>query len=740
VKTLDQFNFKRIIIVAYRLPFKLVRKKEEYYPVQNSGGLVSAILSLSEKMNSGNKASAKILWVGTGDPKLGNELIHSAFELFPVEIPRKINDKYYGGFCNDTIWPLFHYFPSRAVYDKSYFNAYVTANNLFLNKLENLIKPGDFIWIHDYQLLLLPELIRRSLPKADIGFFLHIPFPSFEVFRMLPRKWREMILAGMTGADVVGFHTNDYAQHFMKSVKRTLGYKIDKNFISVKNRLCKADAFPIGIDFKKFRDACFSPRINIMKKKLRDYLSDRKLIFSVDRLDYSKGLLNRLKSFERFLEKYPEWHFKMVYNMVVIPSRDNIGEYRELKKEIEATVGRINGKYSTLNWRPLVYQYNSIPFDELVAIYNLSDAGFITPLRDGMNLVAKEYVTCQSEHYGMLILSEMAGASIELNEAIIINPTDIEETSDALNKALIMPDKEKEKRIRKMQERLSRYDVFTWTGDFFNQVDEVKKEKTHLQVRYLDETNLQSIYMKYQEAQKRLFLIDYDGTLTPIVNSPDMAVLSEDTEKILNKIVFDSHNTLVIISGRRREFMDEQFRNVEAILVAEHGYFIRYPDNEWKKNIEIDLSWKEKILLILNDYVDRCNGSMIEDKHASIVWHYRNADEEIASLRINEIKDDLTEILKSESKLHVLEGNKVLEVKSLLYDKGTVASRIINEGNYNFILALGDDRTDEDLFKAIPEFGFTIKVGCNPTNARFNIRDQSQIIEILTLFINSDKI
>jgi len=366
--------------------------------------------------------------------------------------------------------------------------------------------------------------------------------------------------------------------------------------------------------------------------------------------------------------------------------------------------------------------------------------GFITPLRDGMNLVAKEYIACQSEQYGMLILSEMAGASIELNEALIINPTDIEETSDALNKALIMPEEEKERRIRRMQERLSRYDVFTWTTDFFNQVDDVKKEKIHLQVRYLDENNLKSIYLKYQEAQKRLFLIDYDGTLTPIVNSPDMAILSEDTEKILNKIVFDSHNTLVIISSRRREFIEEQFRNVEAILVAEHGYFIKYPGNEWMNNIEIDLSWKEKILPILNDYVDRCNGSMIEDKYASIVWHYRNADEEIASLRINELKDDLTEILKSESKLHVLEGNKVLEVKSLLYDKGTVATRIINKGNYNFILALGDDTTDEDLFKAIPASGFTLKVGCNPTNARFNIREQSQIIEILTLFINPDKI
>ena len=737
MKTFDQYNFKRIIIVAYRLPFKLIRKKEEYYTVQNSGGLVSAILSLSEKMNSENNSSSKILWIGTGEKLLGDENIHTNFELHPVEIPRKISEKYYGGFCNDTIWPLFHYFPSRTVYNESYFDAYITANNLFFQKLKNLIRPGDFVWIHDYQLFLLPEMIRKNFPAANIGFFLHIPFPSYELFRLFPRKWREMILSGMTGADVVGFHTNDYTQHFIKSIKRTLGYKVERNFISVNERLCKADAFPIGIDFNKFHNACDSQKTNIQKNKLRTSLSTNKLLFSIDRLDYSKGFLNRLRAFERFLEKYPEWHFKVVFNMVVIPSRDNIEGYRELKKEIEATVGRVNGKYSTLNWRPIIYQYKSVSFNELVAIYNISDVGLITPLRDGMNLVAKEYIACQSEHFGMLILSEMAGAAVELNEAILINPTDTEETSDAINKALCMSDEEKESRIRKMQNRLIRYNVFTWTTDFFNQVDDVKKEQKYMQVKFMDNNTLSSLQAKYNMARNRLFLIDYDGTLTPIAKLPEMAVLNEKTKNILKGIVLDKRNKVVIISGRNREFMDEQFKNLDAILVAEHGYFIKYPKAEWGNSVEIDLSWKKKIQPVLNDYVDRCNGSMIEEKHASLVWHYRNADEEIASLRINELKDDLSEILKSEPKLYVLEGDKVLEVKSILYDKGTVASALINKGNYEFILALGDDSTDEDLFKVIPDYGFTIKVGSKPTSARYNIRNQSQIFEILNLFTGS---
>jgi trehalose 6-phosphate synthase/phosphatase len=734
MKHSDQNNSKRLIIVAYRLPFRLIRKKEEQYTIQNSGGLVSAILSLSEKMNSESNVSSRILWVGTGESQLADKNLNSDFELYPVEIPRKINDKYYGGFCNETIWPLFHYFPFQTVYDNTYLDAYIAANDLFLKRLQGLIRPGDLIWVHDYQLLLLPEMIRRSFPQADIGFFLHIPFPSYELFRMLPRKWREMIISGMTGADIVGFHINDYTQHFIKSVKRTLGHKTDRNIITINDRLCKADAFPIGIDYNKFHNSCSSQKTLRHKNKLLKYLAEKKLVFSVDRLDYSKGFLYRLKAFERFLEKYPEWHFKVLFNMVVIPSRDNIEGYRIIKKEIEATVGRINGKYSTLNWRPIIYQYKSIPFDELVAIYNVSDVGFLTPLRDGMNLVAKEYVACQDEHYGMLVLSEMAGAAVELNEAILINPADEEETSDALNKALSMPEEEKKVRILKMQNRLSRYNVFTWAADFFNQVDDVKKQQKHMRVKFVNENILNIIQCKYNETKNRLLLIDYDGTLTPLAKLPEMAVLSKETREVLKKIVSDKHNKLVIISGRDKDFIAEQFKDLDAILVAEHGYFIKYPESDWENSIELDLSWKDIIKPVLNDYVDRCNGSMIEEKHASLVWHYRNADEEIASLRINELKDDLSEILKNESKLYVLEGDKVLEVKSVLYDKGMAASALINKEDYDFIIAIGDDSTDEDLFKVIPGYGFTIKVGIRPTNARFNVRNQSEIFTILNLF------
>ncbi len=477
------FPFQRLVIVAYRLPFKFIRNKGGVTVHQNAGGLVSAVLSLSEQLPTvdqfGNKR--KIVWVGEGKD-LPYEIVKGkqsikAFELVPVPIPEKVNEKFYGGFCNDMIWPLFHYFPSLANYDEHYFMAYVQANKLFYEQLKKVIRPGDFIWIHDYQLFLLPDLIRKEFPEIAIGFFLHIPFPSYEIFRLMPRTWHNKILNGMLGADLVGFHTKDYARYFLRSVQRSLGYKSHQNIILVDERKVKIGAFPIGIDFEKFHDACLSPSVKKEKQKIAKHVKNKKLVFSVDRLDYTKGLLNRLKGIEYFLENNSAWHEKVIFNIVVVPSRDTIDRYKKMKKEIEAAVGRINGKYSNIGWRPLIYQYTSLSFSELVALYDLSDAGLITPLRDGMNLVSKEYIACQVENKGVLILSEMAGASSELkNDALIINPFDYKEMAEAIKMAIEMPVEEIERRTAKLQSRVRNYTVFKWANEFFIQVQKVRNK------------------------------------------------------------------------------------------------------------------------------------------------------------------------------------------------------------------------------------------------------------------------
>jgi trehalose 6-phosphate synthase/phosphatase len=730
-------HFERLVIAAYRLPFKFTKTKRGYKAVQNSGGLVSAILALSENFKKSDiqQSKGKIVWSGITD-ELSDDASTARFEnehfdIAPVSLPESLNELFYGGFSNDLIWPLFHYFPTYSVFNETYFKAFEQANALFCEELVKVIKPGDFIWVHDYQLFLLPELIRKKIPDATIGFFLHIPFPSFEIFRLLPRNWRESIINGMLGADLVGFHTHDYTQNFIKTVKRTTGFECHQNIIYTPNMLVKADAFPIGIDYEKFSSACKMPKVNREKQKIKTSLFEQKLVFSVDRLDYSKGLILKLKGYELFLEMYPEWQSKVVFNMVVVPSRDSIEKYKSMKKEIESTIGRINGTFGTLAWQPIVYQYKSLSFNELVALYDLSDVGLITPLRDGMNLVAKEYVACQVENKGVLILSEMAGAAAELNEALIINPVDGTEMANAINTALSMDVDEKHSRLVSMQNRISRYNVFTWAYDFFNQAFETKEQQTAMKVRFIGKGASSKILEDYRKASRRILFLDYDGTLVSFSKFPELATLAPGTISIIRKLVADPRNHVVVISGRDRAFLETQFANLGVSLVAEHGYFIKQVGCDWVSGIIADNQWKESVMPILEEYVSRCNGTFIEEKTGSLAWHYRNADSDFAQLRLFELKDDLAEIIRHKTDFEILEGNKVLEVKSGRYDKGEAALKLMSNDAFDFILAAGDDKTDEYLFKAMHENAYTIRVGLSPSVARYNVANYSMLLKLL---------
>lgn len=738
---INETYFKRLVIAAYRLPFKFHKTKKGYKVVQNSGGLVSAILSLSENFKKSNSEgiTSKIVWAGIADNLPDNfsskKFDNEYFDIAPVNIPQHLNDLYYGGFCNDLIWPLFHYFPSYSVFNSHYFQAYNEANSKFCDEIVRIIKPGDFIWVHDYQLMLLPEMIRKKVPDVTIGFFLHIPFPSFEIFRLMPRHWREAIINGILGADLIGFHTHDYTQHFIKSVKRTTGFECRQNIIYTPNKLVKADAFPIGIDYDKFHTACLDKFVLTEKQKIKNFLSGQKLIFSVDRLDYSKGLLLRLRGYETFLEKFPKWHAKVVFNMVVIPSRDNIEKYKDMKKEIESTVGRINGKYSSLAWRPIVYQYRSLSFNELVALYDLSDVGLITPLRDGMNLVAKEYIACQIENKGVLILSEMAGAASELNEALIINPVDNIEMAEAIFKALEMKTAEKHTRLERMQNRISSYNVFTWAFDFFNQTFDTKEQQKLMNVKFINKTISSQIASDYQNAGHRILFLDYDGTLVSFAKYPELATIDKNTLEIIKKLSNDPKNQIVIISGRSKDFLEKQFTGVNVILVAEHGYFIKRAGGKWEATVISDVQWKEAVMPILVEYVRRCNGTFIEEKTGSIAWHYRNADSDFAQLRLHELRDDLVEIIRHKTDFEILEGNKVLEVKSGKYDKGQAANTLMKNKHFDFILAAGDDKTDESLFKTLSGSAYTIRVGLSPSLAKYNVPDFSFLLKLLKVLV-----
>jgi trehalose 6-phosphate synthase/phosphatase len=734
--------FKRLIMVSYRMPYKIVDDGGKKTIEQSSGGLVSAIVSLSASLD-GDKLFRSIVWVGKADEGEDYGVVNQAnsnFQLVPVAIDKQIDEKYYGGFCNDLLWPLFHYFPSLAVFDESYFENYQLATAAFADKIRSIAQPGDLIWVHDYQLFLLPMMLRNNLPGANIGFFLHIPFPTFELFRIMPRRWCEAILRGMLGADLIGFHTFDYCQYFLRTVSRMAGHEVAMNAVTLDDRVVRVDAFPLGIDYEKFHEAArLSKTVAEEKTKIFSTLENQKLIFSIDRLDYSKGLNHRLLAFEFFLDAYPQWVGKVVFNMVVIPSRDTLASYQEMKRELEATVGRINGKYSTIAWRPLVYQYKSLSFSELVALYDSSDVGLITPIRDGMNLVAKEFIASQSSGKGFLILSETAGAAAELGEALLINPTDKQEVADALNRALTLPARERDILVSRMQERLRRYTVFAWARAIVDSVGAVKKEQELRKVNVVTPSDEADIIRKFASASRRAIFIDYDGTLVALTRVPELAVPSAATMLQLERLTAQPATSVILISGRSKDFMEEWFGGVAVNCIAEHGACQKGPGEPWQCVIDSDQGWKTAIVPVLEKYVDRCNGSFIEEKFSSLAWHYRNAPYEIATVQAKELSEELRSAAAHENRLHVLEGSRVVEVKRTGYDKGTAALKFISEKTFDCIIAMGDDKTDEDIFRSLPTDAITLKVGLKTTLARYNLRNQFEVGRFLERLIESDK-
>ncbi|TDB67073.1 bifunctional alpha,alpha-trehalose-phosphate synthase (UDP-forming)/trehalose-phosphatase [Arundinibacter roseus] len=728
----------RLILAAYRLPFKIIQNETGYSLFQNSGGLVSAVLSLAQgQVNTSFDFADKIQWVGYTDNNpeelAGVTLENESFKAHPVFIPPQINEPYYEGFCNDLIWPLFHYFPSLAHFENTNFEAYQEANLLFFEKLKEIIQPNDVIWIHDYQLMLLPDLIRQQFPTNKIGFFFHIPFPSYEIFRLLPTTWRESIIDGILGADVVGFHTNDYVEYFLKAVRMVVGYGNKLHYVNLNNRIVKVDSFPISIDYQKFNDAFDLPEVKHEREQVRATLKE-KIIFSVDRLDYSKGLLHRLKGYERFLERFPNWHEKVSFVMVVVPSRDQIEQYQQMKSEIDQTVGRINSSFGKMHWQPIIYQYRSMPFEELVGMYTASDVALITPVRDGMNLVCKEYVASRKDVQGVLILSEMAGAAAELGEALIINPTDAEEIGSAVVRALEMETDEQRKRMEAMQMRLREYDVFAWTNDFFTQMLMIEQEHKKLSHAYLKTKDMQAIGRAYQAAANPIFFFDYDGTLVPIVRDPSEALVTQEVKQIIAQLAEEA--TVVVISGRDRAFLSSVLGDLPVHLVAEHGALIKKKtDTDWVLNPDYVEDWKDSIRSILDLFVKRCPGAFVEEKETSLAWHYRTAeDQEYALRRAQELAWQLKSFIQPELNLQIIEGNMVIEVKKTAFNKGTSARSFLDLGDYDFILAMGDDTTDEDMFAALPKSAYTIKVGDALSVAKNHVKNQQAVFELLTIF------
>ncbi len=719
----------RLLVIANRLQFSISKREGEFHFRPSPGGLAVGLSSLPD--------SYERLWIGW--PGIASERLTyedkdqireklAAENSMPIFLSQKQIEHYYLGFCNKTIWPLFHYFPIRTVYETRFWQAYNQVNQLFCDEILKIATNEDYIWIHDYQLLLLPKLIRQKLPGAKIGFFLHIPFPSFELFRLLP--WRQEIIEGVLGADLIGFHTYDYARHFLSSVCRILGVEHTLGKLKIDNRVIQVDTFPMGIDYQKYSAAVSDPNVKTEADKVRKQVGDRKVILSIDRLDYTKGIIQRLEAFDLFLSENPEYKGKLTLIMVAVPSRTGVEDYQLLRGRLEQLVGRVNGEHGSIGYMPVWYLYRFMPFAKLVALYSVADIALITPLRDGMNLIAKEFIAAKKDGKGILILSEMTGAASEMGEALIVNANNKQQIVSAIKQALQMTDQEQIERNRLMQERLSRYTVSRWSNDFISSLINIKEEQQQLSIRKLSEPAKKQLIRDYRKSRNRLFLLDYDGTLVSFQARPEKAGPDEETLNLIRRLTNDKSNEIVIISGRDKQTLEEWLGSLNVGLVAEHGAWFKRKNRDWQCIEVFKSQWKQTIRPVLELYADRTPGALVEEKDFSLVWHYRRASPELASVRVQELRDTLLN-LTANLGVGVFEGNKIIEIKNPDINKGRAAELWLSQQNWAFLLAMGDDYTDEEMFAVLPEKAYSIRVGLSISKARFNVDSVDDVKSLL---------
>lgn len=720
----------RLIIVSNRLPVTIEEKEGRVEYLASSGGLATGLGSLEK--------GAETLWVGwpgsvsRSQQKIVAETLGAHHGCVPVFLSERLVEKYYEGFSNRTIWPLFHSFQSFARYSASEWQAYQEANQRFLQILDGVVKPGDKVWIHDYQLMLLPGLLRDRYPDLTIGFFLHIPFPSFDVLRLLPQH-RE-ILNSLLGSDLLGFHTNDYVRSFLNCIHRAFGAESRLGQILVGGRIVQTITHPMGIDFEKF-----SAFESLSSDSMGDSLNVEKtfgeseIIFSVSRLDYTKGILQALESFELLLRKRTDLSRKVAFVLCVVPSREKVDRYAHLKREIDEAVGRINARYSDVDWSPIRYLYRHLSFEELIRLYRRAHVALVSPLRDGMNLVAKEYVAARNDEKGVLVLSEMAGAAKELLEAIIVNPNSREEMSEALEQALDMTETEQRNRMRSLRERLLESPVHNWGEEFVRKMEYCALQARSYLRRSLTGNDISAMAAQAGRSKKGLLVLDYDGTLMPLMNNPHSVAPDAQLKEMLFELAEGDRMEVVILSGRSRKDLEIWLSDLPLTLVAEHGAWVKWKgEKSWKSLFDSSSpEWMADVHQALDSFVESIPGSWVEEKERSLVWHYRRAEQGSADVAAKDLVFHLVSLL-GEYPVRVVPGNRSIEIRCIQTGKGVFVRQQLNLERFDFVFAAGDDLTDEDLFGALPSSAVSVKVGSGFSKARFRVRDHLELRRVLS--------
>lgn len=724
----------RCLLVSNRLPVAFNTHLNCFLP--SSGGLVSAIKGLDS-----SKVGFDFEWMGILTDDIDEKKVNSLkttpvgnLPSHPIIVPKKKYDGYYNLYCNNVLWPLFHYERNMVRHNLEGWKAYCDVNEMVADAIVKEAKDDDIIWVHDFQLLLVPGLVKDQRPELKVGFFLHIPFPSSEIFRELPQ--RKEILHSLLRCDQIGFHDLSYLNHFRSSVQRVLGE------LPSTERMW--GVYPISIDTDHFLHLLDQPETFEFIKKYQENKKEMKWILGVDRLDYIKGLLLKLSAFKAFLKRYPEEREKVQLVQIVIPSRTDVPEYKSLKAKIEQVVSSINGEFGSPAWMPVQYLYHSVSENELSALYQLSEVLLIGSRRDGMNLVSLEYVISQKdESPGVILLSEFAGAHSTLSYAMSINPWNIHDTAARMKEALHHPLIKRRGEMSAMKDFLKGYTSSDWAKTILRDLLREPLQKESYQPLPQDG---KFAWMKDLKGKRVLFFCDLDGTLAPITAHPKDVRLQAETIELLEMISKTHHTEFVVVSGRDKEFLEEQFLDNEFDfpLAACHGAYSYSPkDHQWHNLIPFDsTNWKETVMEILDLYTKRTPESFIEDKGYAVTWHYRNSPREFADFLATKLFFELEEAMTNQP-VQVNRGKKVIEVKSIHANKGYFVQQWIQSTKKrpDVVVAIGDDTTDEDMFTILQERKdiepYCIKVGKEETNAHYFIKEQKSVNMFLQNFLNS---
>ncbi|TFK38212.1 trehalose-6-phosphate phosphatase [Crucibulum laeve] len=666
-------------------------------PTQDSASVPSSAVGEEERKKLEEE-------LGSYQPKESDPDDERKTVYVPVWLDDKVAHGHYDGYCKQTLWPLFHYLLWQDVATEyasadSHYPPYESANAAFARRIAEVYKPGDLIWVHDYHLLLVPKLVRESIPDAVIGLFVHTPFPSSEVFRCLPR--RKEILDGMLGANLVCFQTYSYSRHFISTCIRVCGYESSSRGIDVEGHVTAVMHCPVGIDAERVARDITRPGIQPKLEALRTLYEGKKIIVGRDKLDVVKGVLQKLRAFEKLLQDYPQWIGNVVMIQVTSPA---LTDSPKLERQVSELVAHINGEYGSLDFIPVHHYHQTLKKDEFYALLSVADLAVITPLRDGMNTTSMEFVIAQEKTgKNPSVLSEFMGISKNMEDALLVNPWNLGDVAAAINQGLIMSDGEKAARHEKLHKVVTTHTSHTWAAVLVKMLlSQMGRQGMARQTPYIPKDQLEGLY---ESAGKRLFLFDYDGTLAPIVKTPSMATPSEATLEALTKLSDDPKNLVYIISGRDGEFLEQHLGHLQNVgFSAEHGGFVRERGTkEWVNFTKsLDMSWMSEVEEIFRYYTERTTGSHIEVKKSSITWHYRGSDPEWGQFQCRQCQDLLENNLAHKRPIEVLVGKKNLEVRPIAVNKGEIVKRILYKNpDAEFIFCAGDDKTDEDMFRAL---------------------------------------